>query len=440
MVRIDLFKHLTDFGKGMTHVMRTTRTNNAARRNRRRSWRATTALLLLITSLTSLPANAQQTPTANPPALAPGASMTPQGLKVRVYAYREGLVGQTTANGHVIQPNDRFVALPCFCVLSSKGGSEFQVKIDYKGKNAVAPVWDVGPWNVGDNYWDPPAERAWQGLPQGMPQAQAANLDGYNGGKDGWGRTITSPGGIDIGDGTFADLGMTGSDWVEVTFLWTKPARYALPSLPSGFNDIPTVWPDERPPLDPAQPIGDGRYGFIWETMHNVPNALIDYWWANGNWRTFGLPISEFFRQPQPDGSIRYVQYFERAVLSIDLSGSTDPPLITGDLLGYTTRIDPAAAQPVKPFESDSVCTYYAETGHALCNGFRNYWNANGGLPVFGYPLSEEWGTTVNGEPVVMQVFERARLEWWPNKVGTDAEFTLGLLTVEMLRQQGWVE
>src|SRR3712207_737241 len=44
------------------------------------------------------------------------------GATYRVYGYQEGLVGYTTANGHVIQPEDHFVALPCFCVLSSKGG------------------------------------------------------------------------------------------------------------------------------------------------------------------------------------------------------------------------------------------------------------------------------------------------------------------------------
>jgi hypothetical protein len=121
------------------------------------------------------------------------------------------------------------------------------------------------------------------------------------------------------------------------------------------------------------------------------------------------------------------------------LSGSTDPPLVTADLLGYNAYIDPAAQAPIAPFVSDDVCTFFAETGHALCNGFRNYWLANGGLVAFGYPISEEWGTDKAGEPVVVQIFERARFEWWPNKIGTDAEYTLGLLGVEQLQRQGWL-
>ncbi|MGH9174768.1 MAG: SH3 domain-containing protein, partial [Vicinamibacterales bacterium] len=152
------------------------------------------------------------------------------GATWRVYGYQEGLVGYTTANGHVIQPEDFFVALPCFCVLSSRGGHEFQVQLTYNGKTVTVPVWDVGPWNTTDNYWDPPELREWQGLPQGMPMATAAYYDGYNGGKDGWGRTVGSPGGIDIGDGAFHALGMTGSDWIEVTFLWLEPRRWELPA------------------------------------------------------------------------------------------------------------------------------------------------------------------------------------------------------------------
>jgi hypothetical protein len=365
------------------------------------------------------------------------------GATWRVYGYREGLVGHTTANGHVIQPNDYFVALPCWCALSSKGGNEFQVRLTYKGKSLVVPVWDVGPWNTEDNYWDPPEQRTWKGLPQGVPAAQAAYFDNYNGGLDGWGRTIGSPGGIDIGDGAFYELGMTGSDWVEVTFLWLEPTRFELPPLAEPWTDIPTVWEDERPPLDRAPVISDGRFGYIWETGHSVPLEMLEYYWANGGIATYGFPISEFFREVNYDGRIRYVQYFERTILELDLSrprAEGDPPRIFSDLLGYTTYIDPAADQPVATFEPRPHATYFPETGHTLQHGFKNYWEANGGLVVFGYPISEEWSeTTADGRKVVMQVFERARLEWWPDRVGTGTEITRGLLTVELLQKRGWL-
>ncbi|MFN3336019.1 MAG: SH3 domain-containing protein, partial [Thermomicrobium sp.] len=56
----------------------------------------------------------------------PGSSLQRKAT-FRIYAHRLGLVGERTANGHVIQPNDFFVTLPCTCALSSRGGQEFQV-------------------------------------------------------------------------------------------------------------------------------------------------------------------------------------------------------------------------------------------------------------------------------------------------------------------------
>ena len=136
-----------------------------------------------------------------------------------VFATREGLVGHRTANGHRIVPRDRFVALPSWTALSSNGGSEFQVRVSYRGRSVVLPVWDVGPWNTRDEYWAP--SRRYADLPLGKPMAQAAYENGYNGGRDEFGRRIAAPNGIDIADGAFwDDLGMGQSDWVQVTFLW----------------------------------------------------------------------------------------------------------------------------------------------------------------------------------------------------------------------------
>src|SRR2546421_12141395 len=44
----------------------------------------------------------------------------------RIFATREGLVGHTTANGHVIQPNDHFAALPSGTALASNWNYDFQ--------------------------------------------------------------------------------------------------------------------------------------------------------------------------------------------------------------------------------------------------------------------------------------------------------------------------
>jgi hypothetical protein len=193
-----------------------------------------------------------------------------------VWATREGLVGQRTANGHIIQPRDRFVALPSWKVLSSNGGNEFQVRVTYKDRTVVLPVWDVGPWNTHDDYWNPADRERYRDLPVGVPMAQAAVLQGYNGGLDEFGRTIRDPNGIDIADGAFwDDLGMTRTAKVQVTFLWLGrdpgpgnaqeaprapgPAAPAAPARPAA--------PAEAPPQVIAVPEGalavdDGTAGY----------------------------------------------------------------------------------------------------------------------------------------------------------------------------------
>lgn len=174
-----------------------------------------------------------------PPAPA-RAQKQPAAPTYRIFATREGLVGHRTANGHIIRPRDRFVALPSWTVLSSKGGNEFQVRVTYRGRSTVLPVWDVGPWNTRDDYWSP--KRRYSDLPVGVPMAQAAYESGYNRGRDEFGRRVGLPNGIDIADGAFwDDLGMTGSDWVEVTFLWLGEDRGepAAPTKPARNEDTP---------------------------------------------------------------------------------------------------------------------------------------------------------------------------------------------------------
>ncbi|WP_433013749.1 hypothetical protein [Kribbella sp. CA-294648] len=161
-------------------------------------------------------------------------------LKSRVFATREGLVGGTTANGHVIVSRDHFVALPSRRGLASNGSGNYSVKVCTASRCAFEPVWDVGPWNTKDDYWNPAAIREmWKDLPQGRPEAQAAYQSGYNGGKDQFGRTVANPAGIDLADGTFWDgLKLTDNSWVDVTYLWTGDGGRGTVSISSGYLNI----------------------------------------------------------------------------------------------------------------------------------------------------------------------------------------------------------
>ncbi|NJN65565.1 MAG: hypothetical protein HC884_02055 [Chloroflexaceae bacterium] len=149
----------------------------------------------------------------------------------RIRATRLGMVGGRTANGHIIKPHDRFVALPSWRSLNVRGGTDYQVRITYRGRSVVAPVWDVGPWNTHDDYWSVQRER-FRDLRRGWPQDHAAYFDGYNGGyaEKGWVRFPTA---MDVGDGLWWELGIPGDQGeVEVTFLWlgTDPLVVPTPS------------------------------------------------------------------------------------------------------------------------------------------------------------------------------------------------------------------
>ncbi|MGH2394906.1 MAG: L,D-transpeptidase, partial [Candidatus Limnocylindria bacterium] len=68
-----------------------------------------------------------------------------------------------------------------------------------------------------------------------------------------------------------------------------------------------------------------------------------------------------------------------------------------------------------------------------LCGSFADYWHANGGLKIFGFPLTEPY----HEEDLIVQYFERARFEWHADLAGTKWEVLLGRLgAVEAARDR----
>ncbi|NTU81601.1 MAG: hypothetical protein HGA45_19840 [Chloroflexales bacterium] len=61
------------------------------------------------------------------------------------------------------------------------------------------------------------------------------------------------------------------------------------------------------------------------------------------------------------------------------------------------------------PARAQSDVRYFTETGHSLRGAFRAFWEANGALDIFGYPITEEF-TAAGGR--LVQWFERARFEY----------------------------
>jgi hypothetical protein len=245
-------------------------------------------------------------------ATAQGDFQTMAALSYRIYATREGLVGGTTANGHIIKTNDRFAALPSRRALASKGGSEYQVRVCYSvtGKCTTTSVWDIGPWNTKDDYWNPSSVREmWKNLPQGKPESQAAYQDNYNGGLDQFGRRVANPAGIDLADGTFwYDLGMSNNDWVTVTYLWTgstAPAGLVIDSnnanndTSKGYIQLTgTSWTSST---NVAGYYGSGYYASptaavsepatFWFYLPAAATKTIDAWWTAATDRSTTAPF-----------------------------------------------------------------------------------------------------------------------------------------------------
>jgi hypothetical protein len=76
---------------------------------------------------------------------------------------------------------------------------------------------------------------------------------------------------------------------------------------------------------------------------------------------------------------------------------------------------------------------YFPQTGHAIGQQLQAYWQTHGGIPVFGYPLSEAFDekSPTDGKTYLVQYFERNRLEYHPENQGTQFEVLLGLLGVQ---------
>jgi hypothetical protein len=100
-----------------------------------------------------------------------------------------------------------------------------------------------------------------------------------------------------------------------------------------------------------------------------------------------------------------------------------------------------AALLPTGPRQSPGspTCDYFAETSHTLCADFRNFWQRSGGLPVFGYPLSEAADelNADSGQVYLAQYVERQRFELHPEHAGTPYHVQLGRLGSDILRLQG---
>jgi len=220
----------------------------------------------------------------------------------------------------------------------------------------------------------------------------------------------------------------------DAGIMFTPAGPVAIAILAQGLNgeDVPR---DVMPKIarrvynyfvshDTASP----RY-FV-ETKHAVGGAFLQYWYSNGALAQFGYPLTD---EMQEDGLT--VQYFERARFEYHTKDNAYPVQLSllGSYLIGQQQISTAAAADAGGEQN----FYFMQTKHNLSKSFLSYWRANGGLSIFGLPLTErfEQVNTVDGKKYVVQYFERARFELHDDGKG-NYYVLLGMLGYEVLKQR----
>lgn len=156
----------------------------------------------------------------------------------------------------------------------------------------------------------------------------------------------------------------------------------------------------------------------------NINPLFVPYYIQHDGLRVFGLPLG-----PLQTVNGRQVQWFERTRLEHwpEYAGTeyeVQPGLVG---LEYTDgREFPAQAF----FTNRPGLRYFGETSHGVGGAFLDYYDAHGGLPIFGYPISDEVIEILpeTRQYHTVQYFQRGRLELHPEHAGTEDEVQIGLL------------
>lgn len=148
----------------------------------------------------------------------------------------------------------------------------------------------------------------------------------------------------------------------------------------------------------------DPNYEYFPQTGHSVQNEFLRFYRASANPTIlYGYPITEAFTGK--DG--KKVQYFQRARFELNPDLPTGQQVALTDI-GREVYTPGAQLNVFSPF----ACRQYTQTNYPVCFSFLEFFDKNGGVAQFGYPISpfEYHGG------VIVQYFEKARMEWQPSK------------------------
>lgn len=171
------------------------------------------------------------------------------------------------------------------------------------------------------------------------------------------------------------------------------------------------------------------------ETGFCIGGTIRSYWERNGGLAVFGYPISAQ-RLEFVEGWRGPVQWFERDRL--EDHSAAGQGVLAGRLGARSLELQGINWQTL-PSDSGAQtgCRFFRETQFNLCEPFLSYWQNNGGLERFGYPLTRQRAETIEGREFTVQYFERRRMELHPANGGTGNTVLLGLLGRDVYAVEG---
>lgn len=180
--------------------------------------------------------------------------------------------------------------------------------------------------------------------------------------------------------------------------------------------------------LIPASAVAQSGGRYYPETGHTLQSQFLDFFDRNGGVDIFGYPITEGFSDPD---SGRFIQYTENARLEWhqdEAGGAAQPALAPlGEIIGGWHL--PDEEQQLE----GRGCRSFEGTPHSTCYAFLEYFEANGGLELFGAPTS---GFIIESDRIV-QYFQYFRLDWYPDAAASH-QVKVGPLGREHFNRMGY--
>ena len=167
------------------------------------------------------------------------------------------------------------------------------------------------------------------------------------------------------------------------------------------------------------------------QTGHSISGKFLDYWNANGGLKVFGYPLTDAKNETDSEsGQVYLTQWFERNRFELHPEFAGTKYEIELGLLGKTENRNRIASDPTfQPTNPKPQYIFFSATGHNVSDRFYQFWQNNGGLDRFGFPIDEEQQEIdpASGKLYLIQWFERARMEYHPENSAI-YQVELGLL------------